>query len=258
MEHVSGLGNEYSVEFLNCLMLLIGSGLGDFFQWHREFVNTTVHRKSPKSKTQRTVSDKNILWRIWPFVRQRPAKTLSHINKDLTIRLFLIGGWSPSGSTRHGGHWLSYCSLPRVIMMVENLMEWRLARETEVLGENLPQRHFVHHKSLDQTRDRTQVSALGSQRLSTWAMARLRFNKVFVDTSNQQTDFPRKLIFGITRHFRYNGHQRSKHEVFGVVAKNRPLEVVKESSSVNSREPFVIEFRRQVISWVFSCEVLTR
>jgi hypothetical protein len=25
-------------------------------------------------------------------------------------------------------------------------MEWRVAGETEVLGENLPQRHFVHHK----------------------------------------------------------------------------------------------------------------
>jgi hypothetical protein len=29
---------------------------------------------------------------------------------------------------------------------VEQLVEWRLAGETEVLGENLIQRHFVHHK----------------------------------------------------------------------------------------------------------------
>jgi hypothetical protein len=27
-------------------------------------------------------------------------------------------------------------------MIVESMMEWILARETEVLGENLPQRHF--------------------------------------------------------------------------------------------------------------------
>jgi hypothetical protein len=50
----------------------------------------------------------------------------------------LSGGWSPTGSTRHGGHWLAYSSLPRVIMMMENFVEWRLARETDVLRENPP------------------------------------------------------------------------------------------------------------------------
>jgi hypothetical protein len=33
--------------------------------------------------------------------------------------------------------------LPRVIVRMENLVEW-MAGETEVLWENLPQRHFVH------------------------------------------------------------------------------------------------------------------
>jgi hypothetical protein len=46
-------------------------------------------------------------------------------------------------------------------MMMENLVEWRLAGETEVLGEKVPQRHFVHHKSkLYQTPVRTRAAAV--------------------------------------------------------------------------------------------------
>jgi hypothetical protein len=43
---------------------------------------------------------------------------------------------------------LAYCTSPRwqVLVIVEKLVEWRLAGETEVLWENLSQRHFVHHK----------------------------------------------------------------------------------------------------------------
>jgi hypothetical protein len=56
------------------------------------------------------------------------------------------GGWSPSWvhSARRPLTGLLY--LPRVIVRMENFVEW-MAGETEVLGENLPRRHFVHHKS---------------------------------------------------------------------------------------------------------------
>jgi hypothetical protein len=33
-----------------------------------------------------------------------------------------------------------------MMVIVEQLIEWSLSRETELLGGSLPQRHFVHHK----------------------------------------------------------------------------------------------------------------
>jgi hypothetical protein len=43
---------------------------------------------------------------------------------------------------------LVYCTSPWLMMMiVEQLEEWRLAGETEELRENLPKRQFVDHKS---------------------------------------------------------------------------------------------------------------
>jgi hypothetical protein len=56
------------------------------------------------------------------------------------------GGWSPDWV--HSARWplTGLLYLPRVIVRMENLVEW-MAGETEVLGENLAWRQFVHHKS---------------------------------------------------------------------------------------------------------------
>jgi hypothetical protein len=37
--------------------------------------------------------------------------------------------------------------MSRVAVRMENLVDWRLSEETEALGENLPQLHFIHHES---------------------------------------------------------------------------------------------------------------
>jgi hypothetical protein len=48
------------------------------------------------------------------------------------------------------------------MVIVEKLVELRLAGETEVLGENLSQRHFVHHKS-HMTRPGFELGRLGCE-----------------------------------------------------------------------------------------------
>jgi hypothetical protein len=57
-------------------------------------------------------------------------------------------GWSETESTWYVGHYLAYSTRPRrwMIMSVEQLVEW-LAGEIEVIRENLPQCHFIYHKS---------------------------------------------------------------------------------------------------------------
>jgi hypothetical protein len=68
------------------------------------------------------------------------------VNSVFLIRIVGVGGGvelSPLGTSA-----TEWPILPAPgDMMMENLVEWRLAGETEVLGENLPHRNFVHHKS---------------------------------------------------------------------------------------------------------------
>jgi hypothetical protein len=62
-----------------------------------------------------------------------------------------------------------------VEVIMEKQMEWRLAGETEFSEKTCPSATFVHHKiPHDQTRFRNRAPAVGSRRLTAWAMARPR------------------------------------------------------------------------------------
>jgi hypothetical protein len=108
--------------------------------------------------------------------------------KPATILLLLLFGlWG----YWHCGHSCLLCQ-PRVIMkmIVEKQMECRLAGETEVLGENLLSATFVHHKiPHNQTRVWTRAAAVGSRRLSAWAMARPWMSQLRKDLACERYNF---------------------------------------------------------------------
>jgi hypothetical protein len=83
-------------------------------------------------------------------------------------------------------------------------VEWRLAGETKVLGENLPQRHYVHHKS-HKTWNRTRAAAVGSQRLTAWATARPRIllTRIVINAffSLARTSFHTSLTYSASHSF---------------------------------------------------------
>jgi hypothetical protein len=72
-----------------------------------------------------------------------PYNSVSHLS------FFKVSwGWDENESTWYIGHYLVYCISPGWWMMVsvEQSVGW-LEGETEALGINLSQCHFIHHKS---------------------------------------------------------------------------------------------------------------
>jgi hypothetical protein len=58
-----------------------------------------------------------------------------------------------------------------MMMSVEHSVEWELAEETEVLGENLPMPICPPYVPHELIRDRTLAAAVRSRRLTAWAVA---------------------------------------------------------------------------------------
>jgi hypothetical protein len=82
--------------------------------------------------------------RSFVFKNEMESRKLELVSNFFLIRLVGVEfNWVHSARRPPIG--LLY--LPQVNMRMENLVEWWLAGETEVLGGNLPQSHFVHHKS---------------------------------------------------------------------------------------------------------------
>jgi hypothetical protein len=75
-----------------------------------------------------------------PYNQESQTSLFSVLSIEMQTFFFLILVCEATGTAATPG---LLCQ-PRVIvkMIVEKQMEYRLAGETEVLGENLPQRHF--------------------------------------------------------------------------------------------------------------------
>jgi hypothetical protein len=134
--------------------------------WWPCAVETCCEQRSKVTLTS-CISDRCILlykingWETWkirlPYrilvgitEGKKPRSRRRHRWEKIKTYVFFFnlhsGGWSPNWvhSARLPLTGLMY--LPRVIVRMENLVEW-MAGETKVLGENLPRHHFVHHKS---------------------------------------------------------------------------------------------------------------
>jgi hypothetical protein len=80
---------------------------------------------------------------IWLYAQSSFRAYVTVKGREDFFFICIVGGGIKAHSTLRPLNGLSY--QPRMIMIMEKWVEW-LAGETEVLGENLPQCRFVHHK----------------------------------------------------------------------------------------------------------------
>jgi hypothetical protein len=93
------------------------------------------------------MSDSVLLRVIGYFIRHKIYRIKSLVYIEITFFIFFFSRvvrLSPLGTA--ATLWPIVPTLDDK-MIVEQSVELELAGETEILGENLPQCHFVHHKS---------------------------------------------------------------------------------------------------------------
>jgi hypothetical protein len=102
--------------------------------------------------------------------------------KDLKVFFnSLTGGWIPTGSTRHGGHWLPFIPAP-VDYDDGEFGGMNIGRENRSTRRKpAPAPLCPPQISLDRIRDRTQAAAVGNQQLTAWAMARPNSKVTYVN-----------------------------------------------------------------------------
>jgi hypothetical protein len=104
----------------------------------------------------------------------------------------IVGGWSPTGSTRHVGHQLAYCTCPGWLRWWRNWWNENWQGKPRYSEKTCPSANLSTTNPTWPDRARTRAAAVGSQRLTAWAMERptgftllasVRFQNVFCSKS---------------------------------------------------------------------------
>jgi hypothetical protein len=115
----------------------------------------------------------------WAMTRPKYSLRKCFLQYEIMYAFFHIflnshsRGWSPNSVHLARRPLINLLYLPRVIDRMTNWVEWRLARKTEVLGEKpAPAPLYPPQIPHGLTWALTRAAAVGSRRLTAWAMTR--------------------------------------------------------------------------------------